>query len=126
MLSPKQAQRKAVYRMYVDLTQTVKQAFKSTTNNELINALGGYMKLMNPPENAEEITMSPNEVKQTGLLAAQCLARLLYGRLKGDEDFAVLEPLCGDDCSSEPAEPIDTDGVAEQNVCEPAGVGGTC
>lgn len=74
--------RDAVYKLYVDLTQAVKQAFRAASEEELQKAIGGYMSLMNPPEDAEEITLNPNEIKQTGLLAAQALARQLYERVK--------------------------------------------
>lgn len=74
--------RDAVYKLLVDLTQAVKKGFSGTSEEDMLNVLGGYMKLMNPPAEAEEITMSPNEVKQTALLAAQALARQLYERVK--------------------------------------------
>ena len=82
MASQKKIQRDAVYKLYVDLTQTVKQGFSNVPTEDVLKVLGGYMKLMDPPEDAEEISMSPKEVKQTALLAAQALARQLYERVK--------------------------------------------
>lgn len=74
--------RDAVYKLLVDLTQAVKKGFSQTSEEDMLNVLGGYMKLMDPPAEAVEITLSPNEVKQTALLAAQALARQLYERVK--------------------------------------------
>lgn len=82
MASQKKAQRDAVYKLYVDLTQAVKQGFGGVSTDDMLKVLGGYMKLMDPPAEAEEISMSPNEIKQTALLAAQALARQLYERVK--------------------------------------------
>lgn len=75
-------QRDAVYKLLVDLTTTVKQAFSDASVDNMLNVLGGYMKLMNPPAEAEDITMSPNEVKQTALLASQALARQIFEKVK--------------------------------------------
>lgn len=81
-MSKKKQHRDAVYRLYVDLTQSVKQAFRGASDKEIESAIGGYMALMKPPEDAEEITLKPDEVKQTALLAAQALTRHLYERVK--------------------------------------------
>lgn len=82
MPNQKKQHRDAVYKLYVDLTQTLKQALSEASSDELQEALSGYMALMDPPENAEEVTLSPDDMKQTGLLAAQALARQLYERTK--------------------------------------------
>lgn len=82
MATKKKTQRDAVYKLYVDLTQAVKKGFNNVPTEDMLKVLGGYMKLMGPPEEAEEITMSPDEVKQTALLASQALARQLFERLK--------------------------------------------
>lgn len=71
-----------MYKLYVDLTQTLKEVLKDTTEEQMQAAIGSYMTLMNPPEDAEEITMSPDEIRQTALLAGQAMARQLYERVK--------------------------------------------
>lgn len=80
MPSQKKQKRDAVYKLYVDITMAVKKGFSSVSDEDLEGVLANYMSLMNPPEDAEEITMTPDEVKQTALLAAQALARQLYER----------------------------------------------
>lgn len=85
MASQKKRQRDAVYKMYVDLTQTVKKGFESVTDEELLQVIGNYMSLMDPPEDAEEISLTPDEIKQTALLAAQALSRQLYERLSNKQ-----------------------------------------
>ena len=74
--------RRAIYKLCVDLTQAVKESLAGLSEEELQTMLASYMQLMNPPEDATEITMSPEEVKQTGMLAAQCIARQLQERSK--------------------------------------------
>ncbi len=76
--------RRATYKLCVDLTQAVKESLAGVSEEELQAMLASYMQLMNPPEDAEEITMSPSEVKQTGMLSAQCVARQLYERSKNE------------------------------------------
>jgi len=78
----KKQKRDAVYKLYVDLTQTVKRGFAGVSDDDLQKVLANYMALMVPPEDAEEISMSPDEIKQTALLAAQALSRQLYERCK--------------------------------------------
>ena len=78
----KKQKRDAMYKMHVDLTQAVKQGFSGVSEDDMMGLLGGYMKLMDPPEDAEEITMSPDEIRQTALLAAHSLSRQLYERSK--------------------------------------------
>lgn len=68
--------------MKVDLTKVAKEAFREVPEADMENVLGGYIKLMNPPKDADEITMSPDEVRQTGMLAAVALANILYERVK--------------------------------------------
>lgn len=74
--------RRATYKLYVDLTQAVKETLSGVNEEELQGMLASYMQLMDPPEDAKEITLTPEEVKQTGLLSAQCLARQLHERSK--------------------------------------------
>ena len=74
--------RKSTYKLCVDLTQAVKESLAETSEEELQSMLASYMQLMNPPEGAEEITMSTIEVQMTGMLAAQCIARQLHERAK--------------------------------------------
>lgn len=78
----KKKRRDAAYKLYVDLTQTVKEVFKNSTEEQMQRSIGAYMQLMNPPEDAKEITLTPDEIKQTALLAAQSMSRQLYERVK--------------------------------------------
>lgn len=71
-----------MYRLYVDLTKTLKETISGTPDEELLKALGQYMALLNPPPDCGELSMKPEDCKQVGLLAAQSLSRQLYERSK--------------------------------------------
>ncbi len=74
--------RRATYKLCVDLTLAVKESLSGVSEEQLQGMVASYMQLMDAPEDAEEVTMSPAEVKQTALLSAQCLARQLHERSK--------------------------------------------
>jgi hypothetical protein len=78
----KAERRKELYKMYVELTQRVKEGFKDCTEEELVSVIQASMKLMTPPEGVEEVTLTVESLKQTALLAAQATARQLYERQK--------------------------------------------
>ena len=71
-----------MYRLYVDLTRTLKSFLNDVTEEQMQQSIGAYMQLMNPPEDAQDITLSPDEVKTLALLAGQSMARQLYERVK--------------------------------------------
>ena len=78
----KKERKDATHRLKVDLKQAVNKAFKDVTTVQLEGALASYMQLMTAPDDAEEITMSPAEVQQAGLLCSQALSVILHERSK--------------------------------------------
>ena len=78
----KAEKRKAIYGLYVSLTQHVKELLKDTSTDELHGLIQGHLTLLNPPEGVDEVTLPIESLKQTVLLANQAVARQLYERSK--------------------------------------------
>lgn len=80
--------RDRLYQLNLELTEALKDFLKDATEEQVSNALGSYLQMMTAPENAE-IVMNSDEMKQTGLLCAITLSRLLQGKLTNDFQATV-------------------------------------
>ena len=78
----KKAKRDAAYKMYVDTSKAANELLASVDDATLEGMVGDQLRLMMPPDGAEELTLPAEVFTQLSLFANAYLTRVLYERCK--------------------------------------------